>query len=181
MANITLDTSVRYLPKVGEKRAKMLEKLGLFRIYDLLTFFPRRYEDWSECVPLFKLQDDKEQSFIATVAGTPRIHRTRGRSTIFAVLSDGSCSIRAVWFNQPYLLDKLQSGEEYFFHGKVTRDGFQFQVSYPADLSAYGGAEAGPYPRYRRSSTGSRTSASFRGSAVFFAAGTETVCDPLCV
>ena len=131
MANITLDTSVRYLPKVGEKRAKMLEKLGIFRIYDLLTFFPRRYEDWSECVPLFKLQDDKEQSFIATVAGTPRIHRTRGRSTIFAVLSDGSCSIRAVWFNQPYLLDKLQSGEEYFFHGKVTRDGFQFQVTNP--------------------------------------------------
>ena len=53
MAEIRLDTPVQFLPKVGERRAKQLEKLGVFCVYDLLTFFPRRYEDWSECVPLF--------------------------------------------------------------------------------------------------------------------------------
>ncbi|MBO4687732.1 MAG: ATP-dependent DNA helicase RecG [Clostridiales bacterium] len=131
MANITLDTPVQFLPKVGEKRAKQLEKLGIFRVYDLLTFFPRRYEDWSECVPLFQLKDNEEQSFIATVVGQPRVSRNRGKATVFAVLSDGSCSIKAVWFNQPYVADKLVSGEEFFFHGRITRDGFQFQVVNP--------------------------------------------------
>lgn len=131
MAEINLDTSVRYLPKVGEARAKQLEKLGIFRVYDLLTFFPRRYDDWSECVPLFQLEHDKEQSFIATIVNPPKISRNRGRTTIFAVLSDGTCSIRAVWFNQPYLEKKIQAGEEYFFHGRITRDGFTFQVVNP--------------------------------------------------
>ncbi|MBQ4185382.1 MAG: ATP-dependent DNA helicase RecG [Clostridiales bacterium] len=131
MADIQLDTPVRYLPKVGEARAKQLEKLGITRVYDLLTFFPRRYDDWSECVPLFKLEHDKEQSFIATIVNTPRVSRNRGKTTIFATLSDGSCSIRAVWFNQPYLEKKMTAGEEYFFHGRITRDGFSFQVVNP--------------------------------------------------
>ncbi len=131
MAEINLDTPVQFLPKVGERRAKQLEKLGIYRVYDLLTFFPRRYEDWSECVPLFKLEHDKEQSFIATIVNEPRVSRHKGKTTIFATLSDGSCSIRAVWFNQPYLAEKMHAGEEYFFHGKVTRDGFSFQVVNP--------------------------------------------------
>ncbi|MBO7564865.1 MAG: ATP-dependent DNA helicase RecG [Clostridiales bacterium] len=131
MAEIRLDTPVQFLPKVGERRAKQLEKLGIYRVYDLLTFFPRRYEDWSECVPLFQLEHDKEQSFIATIINEPRVSRHKGKTTIFATLSDGSCSIRAVWFNQPYLAEKMHAGEEYFFHGKVTRDGFSFQVVNP--------------------------------------------------
>ncbi|MBO4650162.1 MAG: ATP-dependent DNA helicase RecG [Clostridiales bacterium] len=131
MAEIRLDTPVQFLPKVGERRAKQLEKLGVFCVYDLLTFFPRRYEDWSECVPLFKLEHDKEQSFIATIVNTPKVSRNRGKTTIFATLSDGTCSIRAVWFNQPYLAEKMVAGEEYFFHGRITRDGFTFQVVNP--------------------------------------------------
>ena len=131
MANIDLSTPVQFLPKVGEKRAKQLEKLGIYRIYDLLTFFPRRYEDWSQCVRLFELEHDKDQSFIATVVNPPRISRNRGKTTIFATLSDGSCSIKAVWFNQPYLESKITAGEEFFFHGRVTRDGFNFQVVNP--------------------------------------------------
>ena len=131
MAEIRLDTPVQFLPKVGERRAKQLEKLGVFCVYDLLTFFPRRYEDWSECVPLFQLEHDKEQSFIATIVSTPKVSRNRGKTTIFATLSDGTCSIRAVWFNQPYLAEKMAAGEEYFFHGRITRDGFTFQVVNP--------------------------------------------------
>lgn len=131
MANITLATPVQYLPKVGEKRAQQLAKLGIFRVYDLLTFFPRRYDDWADCVPMASLKHDEEGSFIAKVVTPPRVSRNRGRTTIFATLSDGTCSIRAIWFNQPYLESKIVAGEEFFFHGKITRDGFQFQVTNP--------------------------------------------------
>jgi len=131
MAQVDLYTPVQFLPKVGEKRAKQLEKLGIRRVYDLLTFFPRRYDDWSECVPLNQLTDGGECSFIATVVNPPRVSRFRGRTTIFASLSDGTGTIRAVWFNQPYLEGKIVQGEEYFFHGKITRDGFHFQVVNP--------------------------------------------------
>ena len=131
MAMLDLSTPVQFLPKVGEKRAKQLEKLGIYRVYDLLTFFPRRYDDWSECVPLNQLSDGEEQSFIATVVREPRVSRFRGRTTIFASLSDGTGTIKAVWFNQPYLEKKIIAGQEFFFHGKVTRDGFSFQVVNP--------------------------------------------------
>lgn len=131
MAQVDLSTPVQFLPKVGEKRAKMLEKLGITRVYDLLVFFPRRYDDWADVVPMAALEHDAEQSFIATVVTAPRVSRHHGRTTIFATLSDGTCSVRAVWFNQPYLESKIKVGEEFFFHGKVTRDGFSFQVTNP--------------------------------------------------
>ena len=46
MADLTTD--VRYIKGIGEKKAQALNKLGVFSLYDLISYFPRRYEDRSE-------------------------------------------------------------------------------------------------------------------------------------
>ena len=52
--------NVMYLKGVGPKRAKSLEKLKILTMYDLLTHYPRAYEDWSKITPIRNLEIDSQ-------------------------------------------------------------------------------------------------------------------------
>ncbi len=129
--NDYLDTPVGHLPQVAAKRQALLQKLDIYTVYDLISYFPREYENWSDIVPIDSLADGADGSFIAVVRQKPSLQRKGRMSILHAVLSDGSGTIRAVWFNQPYLLQKLEKGEQYFFRGKIRRDGIHFDVTNP--------------------------------------------------
>ena len=128
------------LPGVASQRSRQLEKLGISSWFDLLGWFPRSYEDWTTTLPIAALEDGKEQVFVAEVT-RPYQLAYRGRlSTGRTVLRDPSRSVAAVWFNQPWLADKLAVGQTYRFRGLVKRQGRTFQVQNPAfepvDLAA---------------------------------------------
>jgi ATP-dependent DNA helicase RecG len=127
-----LDTPVDDLPKVASKRLEMLHKLDIYTVYDLVTFFPREYEDWSNILPIDSLEDGVIASFSAIVRQKPTLLRKGKLSMLRTVLSDGSGTIRAVWFNQPYLIQKFEKGQSYLFRGKIRRDGAHFDVTNPA-------------------------------------------------
>ncbi len=130
-----LGADVSALPTVAQRRARLLEKLEIFTIYDLLSFFPRDYTDWTKLVPISDLQDKEESSFLAIVRRKPSLQR-KGRMTILrTILSDESGSIKATWFNQPYYENKLIKDEAFYFRGKIRRDGVNFDVSNPSFVS----------------------------------------------
>ena len=52
-----LSTDVRYIKGIGEKKAQALNKLGVFSLFDLISFFPRRYDDRSICKPIALTMD----------------------------------------------------------------------------------------------------------------------------
>ncbi len=126
-----LDTPVEQLPKIAAKRLEMLHKLDIYSVYDVISFFPREYEDWSSILPIDSLTDGSDGSFIAEVRQKPTLQRKGRLSILRAVLSDGSGTIRAVWFNQPYLQQKLEKGTSCFFRGRIRRDGRNFDVTNP--------------------------------------------------
>ncbi len=126
-----LDTPIESLPQVAARRLLLLHKLGIYTLYDLISFFPREHENWSNVLPVDSLTDGAEGSFVAVVRQKPTLSRKGKMSILRAVLSDGSGTIRAVWFNQPYLLQNLEKGETYFFRGKIRRDGNNFDVTNP--------------------------------------------------
>lgn len=126
-----LDTPVEQLPQVASRRLQLLHKLEIYTVYDLISYFPRNYENWSNILPVDSLKDGEAGSFTAVVRQKPSLQRKGKLSILRAVLSDGSGTIRAVWFNQPYLLQKLVKGETYFFRGKIRRDGRNFDVTNP--------------------------------------------------
>lgn len=126
-----LDTPVEKLPQVASRRLALLQKLDIYTVYDLIAYFPREYENWSNILPVDSLVDGTDGSFIAVVRQKPSLQRKGKMSILRAVLSDGSGTIRAVWFNQPYLLQKLEKGASYFFRGKIRRDGSHFDVTNP--------------------------------------------------
>jgi ATP-dependent DNA helicase RecG len=114
-----LDSSVTVLQGVGARQASRLAKLGVHTIRDMLYLLPRRHDDYSQLKPINRLEYGEDVTIIAKVwdAGT---RRTRGGSTLFqATLSDGTGMIQSTWFNQPYLKDSIQRGQQIVISGKV--------------------------------------------------------------
>ena len=76
------------LPGVAGRRAALLRRLGIETWYDLLSWFPRDFEDWTALVPLADLVDGAEQTFVARVARKPSLSRKGRLSMLRTVLRD---------------------------------------------------------------------------------------------
>ena len=118
-----LKTSVQYLTGVGPVMAKKLKRLGIETVHDLLFYFPRRYDDYSKPQMISKLQIGQDAIIKASIVQIKqsRTHR-RWMSIIDALLADDTGQIRAIWFNQPFLMKILKPGQKWLFAGKVNYD-----------------------------------------------------------
>lgn len=129
---MNLNANIKYLKGVGEKRAAMLAKLGIFTLWDLLTFFPRVYEDWSKITPI-KNAPIGETVCIRAIAGMPcREHRIRKGMTLYKTeVTDGESLLDITFFNNKYAAAKIEQGKEYLFFGKITGKGYYRQMTSP--------------------------------------------------
>jgi ATP-dependent DNA helicase RecG len=119
----TLDTDIRYLKGIGEKRAKLLKKLGVETFFDLLRLFPRDYEDRTVTRSIGETQNGESVCVRAMVASRPRLSRiSGGRDMVRAAAVDDTGRVELTFFNQPYVKDALEPGVFYIFFGKVERD-----------------------------------------------------------
>lgn len=119
MAITKLSSSVALLQGVGPTLAERLERLDITTARDLLMHFPSRYEDYTRVVKIRDLRPGP-----ITVAGTieqvaARWAQTRRLHIIEAIISDGSGTLKAVWFNQRYLQPKLVAGRAVVLIGKL--------------------------------------------------------------
>ncbi len=116
-----LDENIQYIRGVGEKKAKLLEKLGIHTLRELVSYFPRAYEDRRVIYSISDAPIDIPVCVRAMVAATPLGTRVRGGRDVLrlrAVDDGGSLDIR--YFNQSYLKNTLKPGLYYIFYGRVT-------------------------------------------------------------
>lgn len=113
---------------------KRLEKMGLKTIRDLLWHFPSRYEDFSKIYKISELEPGQHATIQGAVEDIAVRRTWKKRITIVeATVVDESGSIRAVWFNQPYLANTLRPGRIANFAGKVSlSDEGEVYLSHPA-------------------------------------------------
>lgn len=115
-----LDASVQVLQGVGNRLAQTLGVIGLKTLEDLLYYFPRRYDDYSQLKPINRLTFGE----VTTVLGTVQSIHTRpirgGKMQMTeAVISDGTAALRVNWFNQPWLAGKISAGTQVVLAGRV--------------------------------------------------------------
>ncbi len=114
-----LQTSVTALNGIGPKIAEKLKRLGAETVLDLLYLFPRRYDDYSLMKPINKLKYGEQVTIIGTIWET-RARRTRMNQVLVqSLVNDGTGTIQATWYNQPWLTDQLPAGMQVVLSGKV--------------------------------------------------------------
>ena len=115
-----LNTEIRFLKGVGEKRAQQLNRLGVYSVCDLLYFFPRRYIDYENPYEVSFAPFDEMCVVKATVLKVAPGVRIKGGRTMFKVFcADDTAKLNLVFFNSEYTVKKLEVGEDYLFYGKV--------------------------------------------------------------
>ena len=128
-----LTTNIRYIKGVGEKKAKLLNKLGLFTIGDLISYFPRAYQDRTEIKKISELELEAAVCIEATLTGTPRLNHIRRQLNILKFqVSDGTGILDVTYFNQPWMKDRLKAGETYVIYGKVSGNLLRREMVNPA-------------------------------------------------
>ncbi len=115
-----LQTDIRYIKGIGEARAKALAKLHITTLKDLISYFPRGYEDRTLTRPIRDLLLGENACVKAMLASDPTAHRiSGGRTLVKARAVDDGGSLDLVFFNQEYRKNSLHKGETYIFYGKV--------------------------------------------------------------
>ncbi len=127
-----LDKNIQYIKGVGEARAKLLNKLGIFTLRDLITYYPRTYEDRSVPKKIEELVDGEEA--LIEVMPVTRVNEVRIRKNMTIIkmsARDDTGVCQLTWFNQPYLRQMFRPGEYYKFYGKVSKKGSKVEMNSP--------------------------------------------------
>ena len=116
---IDLEKDVKYIKGVGPNRVKLLNKLGIYNLKDLITYYPRTYEDRSKPKNIIEAIDGEEVLLEAYAMGRVNEIRLRGKTMQKLIIKDETGVATVTWFNQSYLKNKFVTGKKYLFYGKV--------------------------------------------------------------
>jgi ATP-dependent DNA helicase RecG len=101
---LTLDTKIKELYSVGKTVASRLTNLGIVTAKDLLYYFPFRYDDFQNSATIAKLKPGISANIIGIIDMIQNKKTPRKRMNITeALINDGSDTIKAIWFNQPFI------------------------------------------------------------------------------
>ena len=115
-----LNTDVRYIKGIGEQRAKALGKLGIATLRDLISYFPRAYDDRSALRRIADLVPGETAGVAAMVASPPTISHIRKWLDLVKLRAvDDTGTLDVTFFNQAWLKNSLHQGETYIFYGRA--------------------------------------------------------------
>lgn len=127
-----MNKSIKYVKGVGEARAKLLEKLGIHTVGDMLYFFPRYVEDRSSYKSIHQWADGETVYFQGTVYREMMENRIKRNMVVYTLIveNDGEFA-NMVWFNNKYLKNVFEVGKTYQFYGKVSVKYGKKQITNP--------------------------------------------------
>src|SRR3990167_7797267 len=111
-------------PSVQKRYLKLLDKVGIKTLGDLLNYYPARYEDYSLILPINRLQPGKTVTVIGKVTSfSHKFTKKRGFTIQQAELDDGTGKLKIVWFNQLFLKNIILPGTNLSVAGIVEKQG----------------------------------------------------------
>ncbi len=125
-------TDVRAIKGIGEAYAKALQKLGITNLRELISYFPRAYEDRREYRRIADLLPGESACVRAIVADEPKLsHIRKGLDLVKFRAVDESAALDLTYFNQSYLKNTFRKGEEFVFYGKAEGDLLRRRMTNP--------------------------------------------------
>lgn len=129
---LTLCTNIKDISGIGDSRARVLSKLGITTVGELLYHFPRAYQYRGNVKTLVSAQDGETSSFILKIAAPPTISRTKNNISLIKFIAyDDTAKCTLTFFNQNYLRSSYKTGSVYRAYGKIVKFGKQFEIVNP--------------------------------------------------
>ncbi len=127
-----LATPVQFLKWVGPQRVELLERMGLTTARDVLFFFPRDYQDLTDRRDVADLEEGKVQRIVGTVEDIDHRATGSGGCVVGILVRCKTGCVRALWFNQPFMVDKFSFGQRVMLSGKPKYEGLVWRMNHPA-------------------------------------------------
>ncbi len=119
------------LKGIGEKTAKLFNRLGIYTTEDLLYHYPRGYQSFG---PPVKIKEGLGEEIVTLELFLPasfKWKKVRNLTIGTGVLSDGTDSVSVTYFNMPYLKGRLTAGSSYLFRGKIRTEHGKYHMDQP--------------------------------------------------
>lgn len=129
---LSLDSKIKDLNRVGDATVKILARLEINSISDLLFYFPFRYDDFTTSIPISELEINTNVNLIGTIELIQNRRSAKRKMFITeALLSDDTDTIKIIWFNQPFLTRTLKIGDKISIAGRVSDNHDQLAIISP--------------------------------------------------
>ncbi len=123
---------IQYIKGVGEKRARLFHKLGIYTIDHLIHYYPRKYIDWSKTQTVKEAETGSQVFIKATMITPVRESKIRKGLTLYKCnFSDGETVIHVTIFNNKYQAKALRTFDEYILYGKLEKSFTSASMSSP--------------------------------------------------
>jgi ATP-dependent DNA helicase RecG len=130
-ADAFLGQPITLLKGVGPEMAKKYAGLGIQSVDDLLEYFPRRYDDFSQVTTIQDLQPGAV-TLKAQISQVKSRYVRRGMHITEAIADDGTGNVRLTWFNQPYREQAMKPNQEYYVVGTFALRNQRFSIANPS-------------------------------------------------
>lgn len=124
--------------------AERLEHLGIRTVEDLISFYPRRYQDWTQITKMEDLVSGEESVIYGRILDVKEIHPRRGLSILNVTMTDGTGAVTLTYFNQPWKKDEfsrglnvLAYGRAEYGYGKIQMGNAETEAVTPEELPSF--------------------------------------------
>ena len=116
-------TPIQQLKGIGDKTAKLFNKLHIDTVEDLLVYFPRDYETFKEPIAIAETSVGSVTAVYGTVAGIPNVKKVRNLTIMNVLIKDNSGAMQLTFFNMPFLKNVLRNSSTFIFRGMIQSKG----------------------------------------------------------
>ncbi|MCR4781895.1 MAG: ATP-dependent DNA helicase RecG [Lachnospiraceae bacterium] len=147
-----LDSPLKTLKGVGEKTENLFNKMGVYTVRDILSFFPREFKEYPHPKTIDDLNVGEMASVLGMVIRPIVVRRFRKFSISLGVLETENGVIEVVWYNMPYIKNTINRNMPYIFYGKVSEKNGVLRIEQPAlfEPGEYENIRKKPVPIYRQ-------------------------------
>ena len=118
-----LEEDIINIKGIGDKTRTGFNKLGIYSVRDLVRYYPRTYKTYSDPVSVRDASEGDRVAVKCKIVTYVEVHKGKRYTITGLSASDGTGTIRMVWFNMPFLRNAFHKGESFVFFGVIKLKG----------------------------------------------------------
>ncbi len=122
---------VSELKGIGEKTEKLLAKLNIATIGDLIRYYPRKYDIYEEPIPISEVEEGKICTITGIIHGKVQVAAVKGLQITTANIKDETAGIKVVWFRMPFLRNTLHPATVITLRGMIVNKKGTLRMEHP--------------------------------------------------